>query len=188
MLEESLNRKPLGENIENNEKLDLKVEIAKEKDWEDYKTIRLEAIEAEPLAFYVTKSRKENDLNKTEEEWKKDLIGVNTFVVLAKNGDAPVGLAHALIRDLEKEQWGIRSVYLRKDFRGGGSGEKMMNLIINEIKRRKGKEVVLNVADTQKSAKKLYEKLGFKMLDRFEPEEEEGKIWPGGYFMIKEIE
>ena len=89
-------------------------------------------------------------------------------------------MAQALLRATGDHEWTIRRVYLNKDFRGSGYGQKIMSLILEEIKRRGGKTAVLNVADTQEIAKKVYEKLGFVALERFEPEEEDGVMWPGG--------
>lgn len=172
---------------ENNEDLNLTTGIAKESDWEDYKKIRLEAIEKEPVAFFVTEKSKEKENNKSEEDWKKDLVGENSFVVLTKNKDIPIGMAHAIFSINFGNQWVARSVYLNKDYRGSGSSKKIMNLISDEIKRRGGKEVALNVADTQEAAKKLYESLDFKVVEKFEPQEEDGIMWPGGCWMKKEL-
>ncbi|KKQ87228.1 MAG: hypothetical protein UT09_C0018G0013 [Parcubacteria group bacterium GW2011_GWF2_38_8] len=179
----------MEENPFNKEQLRIVIEIAKPEDWEDYKKIRLEAIKKESMAFYVTKSSKEKEYGKSEKDWKKDLIGHNTFVVLTKNKDIPVGMAHALLRAKGDglSEWAVRSVYLNKDFRERGFGKKIIKLILDEIKNRGGKDVTLNVADTQEIAKGVYEKLGFKVLVKFEPEEEDGTMWPGGYWMKKEI-
>lgn len=170
-----------------NERLHLTTEIATEKDWEDYKKIRLEAIEKEPMAFYATKNSKEKEYNRSDEEWKSDLANTDAFVTLSKNNSVPVGMVQAISKIENKTQWHIRGVYLNKNFRGGGYGREMMNLILNEIKRRGGKKVTLNVMDTQDIARKIYEKLDFKISKKFKPEIIDGIKYPGGQWMEKEI-
>ncbi|MCM2339468.1 MAG: GNAT family N-acetyltransferase [Burkholderiales bacterium] len=187
MIENFLNKKPENQIKENNEELELHIEIAKEGDWEDYRRIRLEAIEKEPNAYHATEESKKLESNYSEEKWKKDLTGDDTFVALSKNKDVPVGMAHALVRSETKDDWAVRSVYLNKKFRGRGHGEEIMNFLLNEIKRRGGKRVTLNVINTQKEAKMLYEKLGFESIEEFPAEEENGIIFPGGFWMKKEI-
>ena len=88
----------MNNDVENNEKLKLNTELAGGKDWEDFKKIRLEAIENEPMAFYVTKSIKEKEINKSEEEWKKELKDANSFVILSKDKDIPIGMTQALLK------------------------------------------------------------------------------------------
>jgi ribosomal protein S18 acetylase RimI-like enzyme len=173
--------------FENKENLDIKIEIAKPEEWEDFKKIRLEAINKEPMAFWVTKDTEEKENAKSEEDWKKELMSHDKFVVLAKGNNIPVGMAQAILKTKEGDRWGVRSVYLNKNFRGSGSGEKMMILILDEIKKRGGKKVYFNVMDTQDVARKIYEKLGFKAYKEFESEIIDGIEYPGGQWMKKEI-
>lgn len=172
---------------ENNEKLKLTTEIINESDWEDFKKIRLEAIENEPMAFYVTKDSKEKENNKSEEEWKSELKDVNSFVVLSKNSDIPVGMTQAILKFKDKNQWHIRGVYLNKDFRGSGCGKEMMNLTLDEIRNRGGRIITLNVMDTQDVAKKIYEKFGFEITSKFEKSIMDGIEYPSGQWMKKNL-
>lgn len=175
------------DNIEKNEELNLNTELADENDWEDFKKIRLEAIENEPMAFYVTKSSREKENNKSEEEWKNELKDINSFVVLSKNNNTPVGMAQAILKFKDKNQWHVRGVYLNKDFRGSGGGKNMMDLTLDEISKRGGKIITLNVMDTQEVAKKIYEKYGFEVTDRFEKDVIDGVEYPSGQWMEKNI-
>ncbi|MFA6355282.1 MAG: GNAT family N-acetyltransferase [Candidatus Paceibacterota bacterium] len=174
-------------NLEKSEKLNLRTEIIDENEWENFKKIRLEAIENEPMAFYVTKSSKEKENNKSDEEWQNELINENSFIVLSKNNDIPVGMIQAICKLKDKNEWHIRGVYLNKDFRGSGCGKDMMNLTLDEINRRGGKVITLNVIDTQEVARKIYEKLGFEVTSRFEKDIIDGIEYPGGQWMIKNI-
>ena len=170
---------------ENKEKIDLAIEIAKEDEWEDCKKIKLESLEKEPMAFWATKESIERENNKSETDWKKELTDPYSFVVLAKDNKILVGMSQANLNGTKGEgQWGIRGVYLNKDFRGNHSGLKMMNLILDEIKNRGGKTAYLNVIDTQIEAKKMYDKLGFKVYEKFPSK---GVGLPAGQWMKKEI-
>ena len=167
MTEKYSNLTPQDNRFKGNEKISLNIEIAKEGDWKDYKKIWLEAIEKEPLAYWATKDIKEKTQNKTEEEWKSELKDPNSFTFLSKKDDVPVGITQALLKNKNENRWAIRRVYLNKDFRGSGNGEKIVVSVLDEIKKRGGEEAYLNVADTQKEAQKLYEKLGFRSYDIF---------------------
>lgn len=179
--------KIINQSNASNERLQLTTEIATEKDWEDYKKIRLEAIDKEPMAFYVTKSSKEKEYNRTDEEWKADLLNMNNFVALSKDKSVPVGMAQAISRNENPDQWHIRGVYLNNDFRGGGFGKDIMNLILDEIKKRGGKKITLNVMDTQEIARKIYEKLDFKITKKFKSEIIDDIEYPSGQWMEKVI-
>jgi ribosomal protein S18 acetylase RimI-like enzyme len=170
---------------ENKEILDIKIDIAKEDEWLDYKNIRLEAIEKEPMAFYVTDESKKEEMNKKDVEWISELIDKDSFVILSKNNDKPIGMTQVILKD--KNKWHIRGVYLNEKFRGSGCGLGMMNLTLNEIKNRGGKIITLNVMDTQDVARKMYEKFGFEVTSRFSKKKHEGKEYPGGQWMKKEI-
>lgn len=198
MIEKFQNIKPVSQPNENREKLNLVTEIAKEEDWEKYKDIRLEAIEKEPVAFYVTKESKEREYGKTNDDWKNDLTNIDAFVVLSKNNDIPVGMAQAflktgtgnkwnILKKQNKNIWHIKGVYLNNDYRGSGFSKEMMDMIFNEIKRRGGEKVTLNVMDTQEIAKKIYEKLGFKVFKKFKSKIIDGLEYPSGQWMEKDI-
>ena len=175
------------DNRESSEKLNLTTEIANVDDWKDYKKIRLEAIENDPMAFYVTKESKKRENSKLDEEWKNELEDDNSFTILSKSNDISVGIAQAFIRIEEEGQWHIKSVYLNKNFRGDGYGKEMIDFILSEIKNRGGKTVTLNVMDTQEIARNIYEKFGFKVYSKFDSKNIDGIEYPGGQWMVKNI-
>lgn len=173
--------------LEKKEKIDVRLEIADENDWKDYKKIRLEALENEPMAFWATKKKIEEEYNKTEQVWKNELSSEDMFTAVIKNNQDPIGMAQAFLRNEQNNLWHIREVYLNKNFRGQGYGNKIMNFIINEIKNRNGKGVTLNVTDTQEIAEKIYKELGFKTYKTFKPATIDNVEMPGGKWMFKEL-
>ncbi len=61
----------------------------------------------------------------------------------------------------------INDVYVKKPFRGKGYASKLMKQALAELKDKGYDEVRLNVYTFNEQAIKLYEKLGFKDLNKF---------------------
>ena len=155
----------IPENIKNtNEKLYVKVEVAQEKDLQDYKKIRLEALEADPKAFHANPKTTEKEKTQEISEWKKDISGVDKFIVLLKNNSETIGMTKGT--EKSKGIWLMRSVYLNKNFRkekiGGDISDQMIKKFIEEIKKRGGEKILLSVDIKRKNAIRLYERFGFK--------------------------
>src|SRR5579864_2452362 len=80
------------------EQVGVKIELAEEKDWEDYRNIRIEAIDTDPIPLNV--NNEEEALvkkNRTEEEWKEDLR--EDLIFLAKQNLKTVGMAKGMKRE-----------------------------------------------------------------------------------------
>lgn len=60
----------------------------------------------------------------------------------------------------------IQKVYFLKESRGLGLGKKLVSCLVERAKKYGYKEAYLETHDNMKSATKLYEKLGFKYLDK----------------------
>lgn len=56
----------------------------------------------------------------------------------------------------------IDSIAVGEDFRGRGVGSMLIDEVLKFAKKKKFKEVILEVVDTNPRAKKLYENIGFK--------------------------
>src|SRR3989338_9647669 len=128
--------------------LKLKIEVARPEDWQDYKKIRLEALEKNSEAFRRTLAEA---LQNTDQKWKDALSGDKVFMFLARNDLEPIGLAGAKkVVEQGENIWRVISVYVRKEFRGG-LGRRLMENVLAEIRRRGGSKVVLGVrkADSQ---------------------------------------
>lgn len=96
---------------------------------------------------------------KYSEEYKQ----YNSFV--ADENDNLVGMIGSFESD--NETMTIVGVYVKPEFRGSGIASILMENILNKIKsNRKYKKVRLSVNKDQTAALKLYEKFGFKEVDR----------------------
>lgn len=130
-------------------------------DWEDYKKIRLEALQAEPQAYMTTY---EQAKLYSDEDWKK--YTTTATILIAKTDTALIGTIGAYYKTENNKLFAVViGVYLNKDYRGKGMGRQLLDSVIEEIKREGVvKTVKLWVNTEQVSAVKLYERSGFKVI------------------------
>lgn len=162
--------KPEESNPNKREQLDVKIEIASEKDWKDYKEIRVEAIDNDIEVFgKYFKHEAPKERERSDQEWKDDLE--NSIIVLSKNGPKIIGVVKGVkspnVEDVDI--WRINSVYLNPDFRkkaiGENIAEKMLGMVLEEIKSKGAIKVRLWVLSKRSPAIGLYEKFGFKKIN-----------------------
>ncbi|MHA2362391.1 MAG: N-acetyltransferase family protein [Candidatus Hodarchaeales archaeon] len=130
--------------------------------WEKFKTIRLEGLKNDPIAFG---SSYEEEIRFPEEEWRKRI----TRTIFALSGDKPVGMIVFFFNNRIKTNHvaNIFGMYVSKDFRGLGIGKKLMDAALRKIKMNK--EIIkinLAVNTVQESAVALYQKYGFKIVGK----------------------
>lgn len=143
------------------EGLDVKIEIAKPEDWEDYKKIRVEAITKDPEVFgKYFKHEAQVEKNRSDQEWKDDLG--NSIIVLSRNGSRVIGVVKGA---QEGEIWKIYSVYLNADFQKRGIAGQMLQVVLDEEKKRGAHKIRLWVLSRRKNAINLYKKFGFKKIN-----------------------
>lgn len=161
--------------LKNTQEGEIKVSVAGLEDLEAYKDIRIEALTVNPEAFGGTL---EEALSKTDEYWKDRLQRQDLFIVLAKTDATPKGaqsITGAREREEEKGIWKIIAVYTRPEFRGRGLQQRVLQMVLEEIKRRGGIKAALNVTarPEQEAARGVYQKLGFREVKRAIEEGEE---------------
>ncbi len=107
--------------------------------------------------------------NRSDQEWKDDLK--KSIIVLSKSGSRVIGVVKGVQSPNVEEVgvWRINSVYLNENFRrketGGDIAEKMLEMVLVEIKNRGAAKVRLWVLSKRSSAIGLYEKSGFKKIN-----------------------
>jgi GNAT superfamily N-acetyltransferase len=163
--------------FKNQESATIKIEIATAKDWERYKDIRLEALTVNPEAFGSTL---ESTSKRTTEEWQLSLSRKDVFMVLASINESLKGAKSIAGARITEDGWLLIAVYTRPDSRGQGLSEKVLNTVLEEVKRRGGDKVSLYVTrkPEQESARKLYKKIGFSEVE----EKDKDNI-----FMVKDL-
>lgn len=84
-------------------------------------------------------------------------------IFVADIGKKIVG--YVVTMELDKLRGKIISLAVKKEFRGSGIGEYLMRRAIERLREKGKKEIALEVRVSNKIAQKLYEKLGFKILE-----------------------
>ena len=146
------------------EKLDFRIDIAAEKDWEACKNLRELAITGDDAKmFNANPESVAYEKQKTEEEWRKDLSSDTVFYVLSQKGSEPIGIGSAdQIPSMGEGVWGLHDGYVKLEFRGNHIAQKMFATRINEIQRRGGKLVVAYIRMDNEKQLNLAKKFGFE--------------------------
>lgn len=144
----------------------IAVKKLEEDRWKEYRDLRLEALKKEPIAFG---SSFDEEKNISEEEWKRR-VGNALF---ALSEDKLVGMIVYVQGNKIKTKHiaNIYGVYVTEEYRGQGVGRKLIDSVLEEIK--KSKDVVkinLTVNPEQKAAVKLYQNSGFKIVGQLKKE------------------
>jgi hypothetical protein len=163
------------------EKLDLKIEVAKEEDWEQYKNLRLIAMTSEDKEMLgSTPELVEKARARTDQEWKDDITAKNMFVMLSKNGSEAIGMGIAA-DDLENGIWRMGSGFVKPEFRNTPErvGRNMFAARLEEIKKRGGKKVMIGVKAVNATSIHIAESFGFKKREEDASEK--------GYWMVLDL-
>ena len=144
----------------------IKIEKLGADRWQDYRDLRLEALQSEPLAYA---SSYEEEKSYPEAVWR-DRINNALFAI---ENDKPVGMAVVFRNTLTKTNHvcEIYAVYVRREYRGQGIGKKMIEAALAEIQNLKGvTKVKIGVNPAQKAAGHIYRKYGFKAVGQLKKE------------------
>jgi RimJ/RimL family protein N-acetyltransferase len=131
--------------------------------WQDCRDLRLEALKNEPLAY---SSSYEEEQVRPEAFWQ-DSVKLFLFA-LADN--QLVGMAGIFQNNRIKTNHFVEifGVYVKKEYRGQGTGKRLVEAVLTEIHNLPGvKKIKIGVNPTQKTAAHIYKKLGFKEAGRF---------------------
>jgi len=146
----------------------LEVEIKKldEDHWQDYRNLRLEALQGASVAFG---SSYEEEMTLSEADWKKRIP--NALFAFADG--KPVGLIVFVFNRRAKTRHivDIFSFYVKTAYRRKGIGQMLLETALAETKAQKHViKIRLSVNPEQKDAVRLYSKFGFKTVGCLEKE------------------
>jgi ribosomal protein S18 acetylase RimI-like enzyme len=128
--------------------------------WHEFKALRLEALQKDPLAFG---SSYEEEINFTSEKWKSRIDNA----LFAVFDDKPVGMVVFLINSKQKLNHvaEIFGVFVKEEYRTKKIGKQLVESAINNIRRKENIiKIKLVVTAIQDSAVKLYSSLGFEIV------------------------
>jgi len=156
--------------------------------WQDYRKLRLKALQTDPLAFFGSY---EIEKAKPAKFWQKglgDSLKEKPIVWLfAKSASGkPMGMIGVLFsqRPKTKHVAHIISLYVKENYRGNGIGKKLIEAILEKIKtHRDVRKVKVTAISSQETAIGLYKSLGFKKVGKLNKELRlEGKFYDEIYF------
>ena len=128
-------------------------------DWPALREIRLAALQDAPDAFASTHAREEVF---DDAAWRARITRGGSFLAYVPEISAsePVGLVGGY--ETEPGTVGLISMWVRPQARGHGVGEALIAAVLDWAQARLARSVHLWVTETNKPARRLYERCGFK--------------------------
>jgi RimJ/RimL family protein N-acetyltransferase len=157
--------------------------------WQEYKDLRIFAVQESPEAFSTTPSEEEEREDKYWINRLEENIDINNMKILfAEYENKIVGMVgiHFHHQEKIKHIGEIGSVFVLPEYRGKGISKKLLEQAIL-IGREKVKieKVVLEVTVTQTTAIALYKKLGFRTVGTLKDELKIGNRYLDHLYMEK---
>ncbi len=127
--------------------------------WGDYRELRLEALQNDPLAFG---SSYEEEVNLSEDEWERRIRNV----LFATDRGVLVGMISCVFNSRMKTKHiaSIYGFYVKPGNRGKGIGERLLGAALSEARKKLIVKVQLSVNPLMVPAVKLYERAGFQVI------------------------
>src|SRR5690242_7119931 len=133
-------------------------------DWQAMRGLRLEALRDAPDAFGSTYAR---DAAFEPAEWHRRATRDGSFLAFIPELAEPAGLAGGY----EEEPGVVEliSMFVRPRARGHGVGEALVDTVVAWAKDRGATSVHLWVTESNKAARRLYERCGFTVTPERQP-------------------
>lgn len=128
--------------------------------WEEYKSLRLRALQSDPSAF--GKSYKDELLN-TEEDWKRMMEQSQLCFARDSSTDELVGMIGAY--STQEGVYMFNQMWVDQVFRGRGISKDLFREMLTRVKNLGAKKVELYVSTVQEVPISLYKKLGFEIVE-----------------------
>ena len=134
-------------------------------DWQAMRDIRLDALREAPYAFASTLDR---EAAYPEQTWQeRAAAGNSALAYLPEAGARPVGLVAAI--DLVPGELELVSMWVRPEARGRQVGPALVEWVAQHARGRAVPRVHLWVTETNKPARRLYERSGFTPTGERQP-------------------
>ena len=128
-------------------------------DWQDYKSIRLDALRNEAQAYRTTY---DEAARYTQEHWKR--YTTTASILLAYDKQEPIGMMGAYY---EKTVAVVIGVYVNQNYREKGIGKNLLKALEEIIKKEnRVKTLKLWVERDQAAALALYKRMGFMIVGK----------------------
>ena len=136
--------------------------------WQQLREIRLESLKEAGFAFG---SSYENEVKFSDRQWQ-DLLSSEESFYFAAITIANEIAALAGIRRYPNKQWFVVGVYVKPKHRGQGVIQQLLKYLIEynqEMVLNSGFPLALTVIISNVSAIRIYQQLGFKIMQQLEP-------------------
>ena len=132
-------------------------------DWQALRDIRLQALRDAPYAFSSTYAR-ESAFG--EDEWQRRATRDGSFIAFIPEAH-PAGLGGGYLAAPEVVE--LVGMFVRPQARGRGVGEALIDAVIAWAREKDATSVHLWVTETNKHARRLYERRGFTVTAERQP-------------------
>jgi len=132
-------------------------------DWQALREIRLQALRDAPDAFSSTHAR---EATLGEDEWHRRATRDGSFLAFLPEV-CPAGLGGGYLAAPDTVE--LISMFVRPQARGRGVGEAIIDAVVGWAIRKDASTVHLWVTETNKAARKLYERCGFTVTAERQP-------------------
>lgn len=140
----------------------MRIELLAEDQWQRYRAVRLRALTDTPDAFARTYVEEEAF---PEQDWRRRLSsGAKTYVAVLDDRD--VGMATGAARRDRDGVAGLFGMWVAPETRRQGVGIRLVQNVIEWAQSAGFEHLILDVADGNRSAIKLYERAGFQPTGR----------------------
>jgi pimeloyl-ACP methyl ester carboxylesterase/ribosomal protein S18 acetylase RimI-like enzyme len=145
----------------------MEVRRARAADWEALRDLRLHALADAPDAFASTL---EAELAFPEAEWRRRAAGGPASArFIARDGGADVGLAAIFAEPATPRRMHLVSMWVDPRHRRRGLARALVDQALRWAVERQAREVILWVVDGNSSARRLYERVGFRPTGERQP-------------------
>jgi len=143
----------------------MMIERLQPEDWMRLKKLRLAALSDSPDAFGSTL---DGALGYSDSDWENGIHDLTTFVAVVDEVDQ--GMLRCVPDKDDPSSMFLISMWIAPEARGSGLAEKLIQITVEWARSKSYKQLLLDVADNNNAAIKLYSKL------LFEPNGETGTL------------
>lgn len=144
-----------------------------EEEWEDFRSIRLEALRTNPSVFL---SSYDSALSQDEEYWRSQLRSDANAIFLLKDGKTPVGLTGAFrYRESPEDTVVLGMSFLRPEYRGCGLSALFYEARIKWAKEQDGiNRIIVSHRAGNEASRGANQKFGFVFCEVIEADFPDG--------------
>jgi len=147
------------------------VRRATEGDERVLRDLRLQALAESPDAFG---SSYEREFSRTAADWQRWLSPGVTFILEAPDG--PCGLVAGVHDPTRPDVVHLMAMWVHPKLRGTGAAATLVDAVAAWAATERARTVQLAVVETNRQARRFYERMGFAVIGRAPAREREGAI------------